>query len=214
MADPEDHSNKDQIQNKKNRKVILAIFGIPVAILLLSSLLYLLVETRTVDLGTVNNGELIVPPLQLAEQPLSTIDDQAFDYSKPEPKWAFVVIGDRHCVDSCERMLYIARQSIIALAKKMNRVRLMYITTDGSVSSEFQQRIDTEYIGMDIVSLSRDAIGSLFSGSDIEPFKSNTFYVVDQHGWLMMHYQVDDTEQDTLNGLGKAVVRDMKRLLK
>ena len=214
MADPEDHSNKDQIQNKKNRKVILAIFGIPVAILLLSSLLYFLVETRTVDLGTVNNGELIVPPLQLAEQPLSTIDDQAFDYSKPEPKWAFVVIGDRHCVDSCERMLYIARQSIIALAKKMNRVRLMYITTDGSVSSEFQQRIDTEYIGMDIVSLSRDAIGSLFSGSDIEPFKSNTFYVVDQHGWLMMHYQVDDTEQDTLNGLGKAVVRDMKRLLK
>jgi hypothetical protein len=214
VADPEDHSNKDQIQNKKNRKVILAIFGIPVAILLLSSLLYFLVETRTVDLGTVNNGELIVPPLQLAEQPLSTIDDQAFDYSKPEPKWAFVVIGDRHCVDSCERMLYIARQSIIALAKKMNRVRLMYITTDGSVSSEFQQRIDTEYIGMDIVSLSRDAIGSLFSGSDIEPFKSNTFYVVDQHGWLMMHYQVDDTEQDTLNGLGKAVVRDMKRLLK
>ncbi|MEH6557685.1 MAG: hypothetical protein V7459_14885 [Oceanicoccus sp.] len=214
MPDPKDHSDKDRIQNKKNRKVILAIFGIPVAILLFSSLLYFLVETRTVDLGTVNNGELIVPPLQLAEQPLSSIDGQAFDYSKPEPKWAFVVIGDSHCVDSCERMLYIARQSIIALAKKMNRVRLMYITTDGSVSSEFQQRIDTEYIGMDIVSLSRGAIGNLFSGSDIEPFKPNTFYVVDQHGWLMMHYQVDNTEQDTLNGLGKAVVRDMKRLIK
>ncbi len=214
MSEPKDQSDKDQLQNKKNRKVILAIFGIPVAILLFSSLLYYLVETRTVDLGTVNNGVLIVPPLQLAEQSLLTIDGQVFDYSKPEPKWAFVVIGDRYCVDACERMLYVARQSIIALAKKMNRVRLMYITTDGSVSSELQQRIDREYIGMDIVSLSRESVGDLFFGSDIEPFKANTFYVVDQRGWLMMHYQVEDIEQDTLNGLGKAVIRDMKRLIK
>lgn len=214
MPEPKDRSDKDQLQNKKNRKVILAILAIPCAVFLFSSLLYYLVENRAVDLGTVNNGALIVPPLQLAKQPLSTIDGQPFDYSKPEPKWAFVVIGDRYCIDDCERMLYIARQSIIALAKKMDRVRLMYITTDGSVSSEFQQRIDREYIGMDIVNLEPKFVEDLFSGSDIDPFKVNTFYVVDQRGWLMMHYQVEDTEQDTLNGLGKAVVRDMKRLIK
>jgi hypothetical protein len=57
-------------------------------------------------------------------------------------------------------------------------------------------------------------IEDLFSASDVNPFADNTFYVVDQHGWLMMHYQVQDTEQNTLNDLGKAVVRDMKRLLK
>ena len=214
MPDSKDQSDNDQLQTRKNRKVILAIFGIPVAIMLFSSLLYFLVETRTVDLGTVNNGVLVVPPLQLAELPLATTDGQTFDYSKPEPKWAFVVIGDSACVDSCERMLYIARQSIIALAKRMNRVRLLYITTDGAVSSEFQQRIDREYIGMDVLALNRDVIEDLFSASDVNPFADNTFYVVDQHGWLMMHYQVQDTEQNTLNDLGKAVVRDMKRLLK
>lgn len=214
MSDSKDQSDNDQLQTRKNRKVILAIFGIPVAIMLFSSLLYFLVETRTVDLGTVNNGVLVVPPLQLAELPLATINGQTFDYSKPEPKWAFVVIGDSACVDSCERMLYIARQSIIALAKRMNRVRLLYITTDGAVSSEFQQRIDREYIGMDVLAPNRDVIEDLFSASDVNPFADNTFYVVDQHGWLMMHYQVQDTEQNTLNDLGKAVVRDMKRLLK
>ncbi len=53
----------DQEQTKKNRKVILGIFGIPALVLILSSLLYYLVESSVVDLGTVNNGELVVPPL-------------------------------------------------------------------------------------------------------------------------------------------------------
>ena len=214
MSEPLNHSAKEQQQIKKNRKVILAIFGIPVAILLLSSLLYVLVESKTVDLGTVNNGELIVPPLQFAEQKLIKLNGDAFDYTKPEPKWAFVVIGDKYCSDSCERMLYIARQSIIAMAKKMHRFRLIYVSTDGAISTDLQQRVDREYIGMDVVTLSRDSVNELFSGASIDPFKANTFYVVDQHGWLMMQYEIENTEQATLNDLGKAVVRDMKRLIK
>jgi len=206
-------SQQEVEQNRKNRKVILGIFGIPALVFILSTGLYLLVSSKAVDMGTVNNGELLVPPLQFAELPLMNIDGETFDYSKPEPKWAFVVLGGQRCEGSCERMLYIARQSIIALAKKMNRVRLIYVTNNG-IDDALKERFDTEYKGVDVVSLQDVELQQLFTPVDIDPFKVNTFYVVDPRGWLMMHYQAENTEQDTLNTLGKAVVRDMKRLIK
>ena len=204
----------DPVQNRKNRKIILAIFGIPAIIFLLSTLLYYLVETKSIDLGTVNNGELITPPLPFSELPLLDLKGNAVDYSQPEPKWSFVVIGDQYCRNDCERMLYIARQSITALAKKMDRVRLIYATTDRAISRELEQRIDQEYHGVEILSVHSSAVNDLFAGTEINPFKEKQFFVVDQRGWLMMSYSATDTEQTTLNNLGKAIVRDMKRLIK
>ena len=201
-------------QNRKNRKIILGIFGIPAAVLVLSSVLYLLVNTKTVVLGTVNNGELILPPLPLVDLPLTTPNGETFDYSKPEPKWAFIVFGDDDCQDSCAKMLYIARQSITALAKNMNRVRLIYVTTNGVINADLQQRLDREYIGIDVLAINRDTIEMLFSETEIKPFAPNSFNVADPRGWLMMQYAVENTDQETLNVLGKAVVKDMKRLIK
>lgn len=206
-------SVQDVEQNKKNRKVILGIFGIPALVFILSTGLYLLVSSKTVDLGTVNNGELIVPPLQFTELSLVKIDGEAFDYTQPESKWAFVVFGDQHCEGNCERMLYIARQSIVALAKKMTRVRLIYVTNNG-IGEALEQRFEKEYKGIDVISQNDSDVKQLFSSVKIDPFKASTFYVVDPRGWLMMHYEAENTEQDTLNTLGKAVVRDMKRLIK
>ncbi|MEE8057423.1 MAG: hypothetical protein V3T17_06265 [Pseudomonadales bacterium] len=201
-------------QLKKNRKVILAIFGIPTVIILLSTVVYYLVETRTIDLGTVNNGELVVPPLRFTDLPLLAINGEAFDYSKPEPKWAFVIIGNRYCTGFCEKMLYIARQSNIGLAKKMHRARLIFVTTDGAISEDLRQRFDREYRGIDIVTLRRDLIQSLFADVELNPFQENTFFVVDPSGWLMMYYQIENIEQESLNTLGKAVLNDMRRLIK
>ncbi len=201
-------------QQKKNRKIILGIFGIPAGVLILSSILYLLVETKAVDLGTVNNGELVVPPLPFIDLSLSTVNGEHFDYNKPEPKWAFIVFGDYNCIGSCEKMLYVARQSITALAKNMNRVRLIYVTTDGVIGDELQHRLDNEYIGIDVLSINKDTIEALFASSNAKPFLHDSFNVIDPRGWIMMQYAVENTDQATLNTLGKAVVKDMKRLIK
>ena len=213
MSEQGFNSEQEVEQNKRNRRVILGIFGIPALVFILSTGLYLLVSSKTVDLGTVNNGELVVPPLQFAELSLVKVDGEVFAYSQPEPKWAFVVFGDQYCQGSCERMLYLARQSLVALAKKMHRVRLLYVTNNG-IDELLQQRFEKEYQGIDIISLSDSDVKQLFAPVAIDPFKANTFYVVDPRGWLMMHYQAENTEQDTLNTLGKAAVRDMKRLIK
>lgn len=208
----------EQIDNpeqlKKNRKVILGIFGVPALVFVFSTLLYFMVKGGHIDLGTVNRGSLLAPPLEFVSLPLRHLDGQAFDFSKPDAKWAFVVFGDSECQLECEKMLYIARQSIVALAKKANRLRLMFITTDGFISEELQQHFDREYRGMDVLAIDQQSVQQLFAASGIRPFKPNTFYVVDPRGWLMMDYQVENTEQQTLNVLGKAVLADMKRLIK
>ncbi len=199
---------------KKNRKVLLGIFGIPVLVIGLSSLLYFMVTSNVIKLDTVNNGELITPPLKFDELPFMTMDGKAFDYSQPEPKWAFVVFGDQFCAGDCEKMLYIARQSIVAMAKKMNRIRLIYVTTAYNIESSFYERIKSEYVGMDVLTISKSELDGLFHSAAVSPLQDRSFFVVDEHGWMMMTYQVPDTEQETLNTLGKAVIRDMKRLIK
>lgn len=209
-----EHSAQDKIQIRKNRKVILAIFGIPVLVFIFSSLLYYLVNTKTVELGTVNNGELITPPLPFSQLQTRPLSDTELMFDQAESKWSFVVMGDQYCTDNCERMLYIARQSIIALAKKMGRVQLVYVTTDSAISTELAQRIKDEYQGIIVVASERKAIDQLFAAQDLDPLAEQQFFVVDPRGWLMMRYSADNTQQDTLNVLGKAIVRDMKRLIK
>ena len=208
----EEQVNSDQL--RKNRRVLLGIFGIPVLVVGLSTLLYYMVTSGMVELGTVNNGELVTPPLKFSGLPLKAEDGSPFDYSKPEQKWAFLVIGDGDCSGDCDHMLYVARQSIIALGKKMDRVRLIYLTRTGNIGEGLRQRFDKEYRGMDVITVDDQALIDLFAHAKAQPDQPRSFFVVDPHGWLMMFYQVPDTEQHTLTALGKAVLQDMKRLIK
>jgi hypothetical protein len=111
-------------------------------------------------------------------------------------------------------MLYTARQSIISMGKKMARIRLIYISTDGHISQKLQQYFEKEYIGMDVVVTPQTKISHVFLESNTNPFSSNSFVVVDPRGWIMMQYQLENTEQQTLYTLSKNIVSDMKRLIK
>lgn len=201
-------------QTRKGRRILLTIVAIPVVIILLSSVLYFLVESKAIDLGTVNNGVLINPPLPLSGLNGSLNHDSVYDYTQPEPKWTFVVIGGAYCDESCEKMLYLSRQTNIALAKKMSRVRRYYINVDSTMSPSLSQLLHTKYRDTTVININKQDVEQLFSGSGISPFQERTFFVVDQRGWLMMYYQLDNLQQETVNILGKRILKDMKRLLK
>ena len=205
---------RSTVQKSAGPRILLLIAGIPIVIILLSTLLYYGVESRSINLGTVNNGELIVPPVRLTDFELTNLDGQPYDYTKPKPKWTFVVFGGQDCTGSCEKMLYLTRQTNIALAKKMNRVRRFYVTDQGEISQKLKQQIDKSYKNLSVLSMSHDSIVQLFNGTGVDPFQKNRFFVVDDHGWLMMHYTAKNIEGQVLNTLGKDVLRDMKRLLK
>ena len=87
------------------RKVLIAIVAIPAVVLLLSTGLYYMVNTKAISLSTVNNGTLVSPPIRLTELSLKTPQGDDYDYSLPEPKWSFLVIAGRDCNRVCERML-------------------------------------------------------------------------------------------------------------
>ena len=201
-------------QLKQNRRILLLIVGIPVMVFVLSSVLYFLAKNRMIDLGTVNNGELIKPPLQIAEMPIKNTDNTDFDYSQLEPKWSFVVFGDQFCTGDCEQMLYLARQSIIAMAKRMDRIRLVYVSTTHDISPSFQQRIEKEYQGVTVAVMSADEVKNMFAQTNMNTVNEKQFFVVDPRGWMMMTYQAENVEQETLNSLGKKIIADMKRLIK
>lgn len=201
-------------QKSKGRKILLTIIGIPVVVILLSTLLYFMVDTKVVDLGTVNNGTLITPPLRFSELPLQGLDSQSPDTNSAEPKWSYVVFGDAECLEGCERMLYLTRQTHIALAKKMPRVQRIYVSVDGAISESLQNKMKQHYADSLIATVDQAALNELFSSSGVDPLQKNSFFVVDHNGWLMMVYQADDLQQQSLNKLGKLVLKDMRRLLK
>lgn len=204
----------DNPGDTSNRRALMALFGIPVVVFAFSTLLYYLVQFEVIQLGTVNNGELVTPPLALTELPLVDLNGDEYDYAGDDPRWTFLVIGDSACQGDCERMMYVARQSIVALGKKMHRVKLAYLTTDEGIDDALQMHIDEEYRGMEIIRVPEPALTGLFADAGPRPHQPRTFFVVDPQGWLMMFYRAETTDQDTLNTLGKAVVRDMKRLIK
>lgn len=213
MVEQTEEQGIDIKQRNQGRKIIVTIVAIPVVIILFSSLLYYLADNKIIDLGTVNHGELMSPPVQFSEIEMNHLDGGQFDYAKPDPKWAFVVIGDRYCQGACEKMLYLSRQTNVALAKKMNQLRRIYITTDDVISDDLKQLMAKDYPHVTVATTKEQDIKKLFKGTNVDAFKDNRFFVVDQRGWIMMHYTAEDLNQDALNTLGKKIVKDMKRLL-
>ncbi|MGK0440912.1 MAG: cytochrome oxidase Cu insertion factor (SCO1/SenC/PrrC family) [Pseudohongiellaceae bacterium] len=209
----------DQIptQNTKSgsgRKILIIMVAIPLVVILLSTALYFMADKKMLDLGGVNNGVLITPPIQLNELGLTKQNGEAFDFTTPEAKWSFVVVGGSVCNDVCERMLYISRQTHHSLERRMPRVRRLYFNQDSQLSNELQQSFAEEYKSTQVVHVDKQALAKILSGSNVETLAENRFYVVDSNGWLMMYYSAEDVQQTTLNDLGKSVIRDMKRLLK
>lgn len=201
-------------QPSNGKKILLTIVAIPVAILLLSSVLYYMANNKMVDLGTVNNGTLISPPLLLSDLNLKTADGQVFDYTKQDSKWSFVVVGGKDCNETCERMLYISRQAHHALERRMPRINRIYLNHEAVAGENLKQLLADEYKTTTMVYADKKELNALIKGSAIEQLEENRFYVVDHNGWMMMYYQAENTEQNTLNTLGKKIIKDMKRLLK
>lgn len=186
------------------KKIISLIVGIPVAIILLSTALYFLVDKNMINVGTVNYGSLLQPPLQMANLNLQA-------ETSTENKWQFLVVGNGHCDSNCENMLYISRQSHIALGKKLIHIERSYIAVTDTNTTPL---LPEKYSDVKTYTTSMKKIKKLFKGSDIDPLENNQFFVVDRQGWIMMRYHFEDTTEENINNWGKKIVKDMKRLIK
>ena len=70
------------------KSIFALILGIPVFVILASSILYWMADQDVVELGTVNHGNLIQPPRPMMEQTLTT---QGVDFEFPASRRFYVV---------------------------------------------------------------------------------------------------------------------------
>ncbi|CAA0111255.1 hypothetical protein [Zhongshania aliphaticivorans] len=199
---------------KRGKRLLSLILGIPIVVILLSSAVYYLAKENIINFRTVNRGTLIDPPVQLGELHPQRSDGGEFLFNRAESRWVYMVVGGQDCVDACERMLYLTRQTHTALGKKMDRVERIYLAVDGPLSPKLRDFIEAEHSDINVLYADGTPFLSKLKNLEINPFDSRAFYVVDPMGWVMMYYRAGDTEQQTLTTLGKDVLKDMGRLIK
>lgn len=201
-----------QTNSNSSKLVLSLILGIPILVIAFSTLLYQLANRDVIALGTVNNGQLLQPPVAIGELKPEHRNGEAVAFNMADSLWQFVVVGDGYCDQNCEAMLYLTRQTNTALGKKMNRVGRMYINLGSEYGAELDKLLIDEHEKLTSVFADPEAYRQ-FSQLVLED-EAAGFYVVDPKGWIMMVYRLPDLEQDTLTSTGKLVIKDMKRLLR
>jgi cytochrome oxidase Cu insertion factor (SCO1/SenC/PrrC family) len=181
---------------RRGRQVLLlvaALFMLPIAIAF--ALYYGRLWRPS---GSVSKGELLAPhPLDATG--LRNPDGSAASLEVLTGKWTLVYIGDGACDDSCRAALVLGRQTRLALNNEMVRVQRVFLATGNCCASGYFSREQPGLIALDASA----APGLL---AQFPAYRSNSLYVVDPHGNLMMRHDATHTSNDLLT--------DLKKLLK
>jgi cytochrome oxidase Cu insertion factor (SCO1/SenC/PrrC family) len=87
--------------------------------------------------GTVNHGELVLPPGNVSEIGLRTPAGTALSEVSLTGLWSMIVVASGACMEACETDLYNTRQVRLALGKDRGRVqRILLLDSDGATSGD------------------------------------------------------------------------------
>lgn len=166
-----------------------AVFAAPV---LLSYATYFFWKPEKVG----NYGDLLNPPLEVADFVVRDKDGKPFPLKSLGGKWLIVHMNSGACEAECQKKLFTMHQAHVALGKNQDRVRRVFLADDRQVNSTGAD---------DIVWL--DAAGTELQKK--MPFKTHIhehIYLVDPLGNVFMRYAKDAEI--------KGIVKDLERVLK
>ena len=204
--------NAESVQRQGQQSRFVKLQGLMVlgVVIVLMAAAYLMYETGIgVPTSTVNHGELLTPAHSI--KPLELVDDnsgEVLNLFKGKKKWRILIPGRASCNQACQQTLYLTRQVTIRLAEKSQRVERIYLNFDVGLDSELEGLLATEYPGVKKLRVSFEQWKQWIKPTNgpADPVASNTFFVVDQEGFVMMFY--------TPKHSGNEVLSDLKRLLK
>lgn len=178
----------------KNRLQLALIFLIPTVAMALAWLMYFtgiwVPDERT------NKGELLLPPVQIADLHLQ---EKALNATKG--LWRVVVFGSTSCQESqCIHSLYKTRQVHIALGKESERVTRLYVAPEKPAPT---LELESEHPG--ILWLKADE-SYVQKALGLKHWPQNRVFIIDPLGNLIMGYQAEQSGNDLL--------KDLKKLLK
>ena len=204
------------IAQRRARRVLLLIAGIPLSMMLAATALWWAVQNGYVDIlgsvGTANHGELINPPRSLTDVVFQHEGVADTLWEDLPAKWRLLVVqrGDV-CGDTCQQQLYQTRQIHLALGKDFNRVGrvvLGHVATasvtvpadleGGETSLTLLDWLGKEHIGVTPLTLPASQLIALVPESVDQP---EHWYVVDPAGWIMMRISDDLYYKDVISDL-------------
>ena len=151
--------------------------------------------------GRTNKGNLLSPPLSLTvfESPDITLDQL-------DSRWGVVIVTAAGCDEACHNMLYLARQSHIALDRDATRVQRFLLTSEPEklMTGTFTNFLENEHPGVQIV---KGTIPLLSENHQKDHSKQQPrIFLIDPLGNVILWY---GKKHD-----GKEILKDMEKLLK
>lgn len=204
-----DLANTSVQSQRRSKQKLLLIAGLPLVVMLAATLLYRATQQGDINLvdllGTRNRGDLMQPALEVAKLDLRSEDGQAMTWPA-STRWTVVVPAFDRCDSHCLDVLLTTRQVHLALGRDEGRVRRVLLLIDAPLSTETAALIAKEHPHIVIASTTRASIDTLFAAQSALAPATTQWYLVDPHGWLMMHYGASH--------VGKDLLTDIKHLLK
>lgn len=180
-----------QVRNKSRKTFIMVIvaFILPVLIAKLA------LEFNWLDYGVTNKGELITSSI--------TVEDFGFEMASlsKEKQWLMLYVLPKQCEKLCQQVLHGVNNTYIALGKEMPRVTPVALYQTPLSTSELQmiRSHDWHFEKAKLQVLDKAELSKL--------------YLVDPLGNVFMSHQLP-TSNEGIPSFGKAVIADMKKLLK
>ena len=175
--------------------VIVTLFTAP---FIASWYLVFYTDFKKNDIG-VQNGSLINPVIKVGEIEAIAIGDET--KQKLLGKWTLTGFVSSGCDTDCEKLLYILRQTRLALGKNLDKVGRLVLTD----SDEVLEYVE-EYKGQKVVKDPEEYDRLMNKFGEIENFDANDIYLIDPYGFIMMRYDRDMNP--------KGIIKDVERLIK
>ena len=148
-----------------------------------------------------SKGELIEPARPLVVNGLRHADGAPAGADVLQGKWTLIYIGDGRCDESCRTALVFGRQSRLALNNEMTRVQRVFLATANCCDADYLAKEHAGLVALDASSPDAAAFLAQFPAE-----RTNTLFIVDPLGNLMMRHDAAHTTKDLLS--------DIKKLLK
>lgn len=178
------------------------------------------------SLGTSNYGIFIDPPAKFSVKGLTDINGKPVAEDILNKNWTYVYFNSSVCDRTCFDHLMLIKNVRLSQGKEVSRMKRLFIISSGQVDASLMKTLKL-FPTLHTVLLNNDEqrnrVRKIFTTrSGLDPFTSNTIYIVDPDGKVMMYYQGTQQQRvaetgmgkDAIIKLGKGMQDDMSKLMK
>jgi len=203
----------------KNRLKLAFLLFIAIVPITLATLAYRNAVENGGFGGTINKGNLIIPPADITDLVMTdasgtplfkSFEDiiaeiESDDDYIPQP-WMMIYVTAMACDAVCEERVHLLRQMHITLNEDMPRVRRFYLNATGEpLPSQTADFFREEFPSMGLAQGNKARIIENFAAKNVQLDLDNSSYVffVDPVGNVMMYYEPHHPIQDLKTDLEK-----------